>query len=82
MNFNRTGINSVESDEGFSVRRKSRFEIEYCESDKCMIVDVEPGEGLAIYTSSIKVNNVEKDRIINNICASLDFLDIDYIIVN
>jgi hypothetical protein len=78
MTFRKPGVNTAESVEGFIVRRKSRFELEYYENGKGIIVEVEPGEGLAIYASSMR--NDDKQRIIKNIGTALDFLGIKYIL--
>jgi hypothetical protein len=80
MKFRKIGINAAEAEEGFSVCRKSRYELEYCEAGKSISIEVEPGEGLAIYTSSLKLDTENKKRVIKNICAALEFLKIEYVI--
>ncbi len=80
MKFRKTGINAVKAEEGFTVCRKNRFELEYCEAGKCISIEVEPGDGLAIYVSSINLDAENKKRVINNICEALRFLKIDYVL--
>jgi len=88
--FTKLGPNSVKSDEGFTVSRISRDEIEYKIDNKRLLIEVEPGDGLAIYPSTIEwwetegdkeyVSKEEKAQILKNICDALDFLKIKYVI--
>lgn len=88
--FKQLGPNSVQSDEGYTVSIIKRFELEYNAEGKRLIVEIEPGESLAIYASSIEwwgteggkeyVSKKKKALIIKNICQALDFLKIKYII--
>jgi hypothetical protein len=88
--FTKLGPNSAKSDEGFMVSRISRDELEYKIGSKRLLVEVEPGDGLAIYPSTIVwwetegekeyVSKRQKAKIIKNICDALDFLKIKYVI--
>ena len=88
--FTKLGPNSAKSDEGFVVSIVSRDEMEYKEGNKSLLVGVEPGDGLVIYTSSIVwwetesekeyVSKRQKAKIIKNICNALGFLKIKYIV--
>lgn len=88
--FTKLGPNSVKSDEGFTVSRISRDDIEYKIGSKRLLVQVEPGEGLAIYPSTIEwwetegdkeyISKEEKAQIIKNICDALTFLKIKYVV--
>ena len=85
-----TGPNAVESSEGFSVRRVSRHAIEYLEGDKRALIEVEAGDGLAIYRQSVKtweaphgterLDSALQERIVTRVCAALDFLGIHYVL--
>lgn len=88
--FTRLGPNSVQSLEGFRVERTGRMELKYTEGNRSLLVEVEPGDGLAIYRSSISgwnppnegdaISNEERQRIVRNICAALDFLQVPYVL--
>ncbi len=78
MGFNKIEVNAAQSDAGFTVRRKSRFEIEYIEKKRIIIIGVEPGKGLAVYISTLQCD--DKERIVKNVCDALDFLKVDYIL--
>ena len=78
MEFKKIEINAVQSDSGFVVRRKSRFELEYIEKGKNIIIEVEPGKGLAVYASTLQCN--DKEQVVKNVCDALDFMDVDYIL--
>jgi hypothetical protein len=66
------------------------MELKYTEGNRSLIIEVEPGEGLAVYRSSISVwsppnegepvGGDERERIIRNICAALDFLHVPYVL--
>lgn len=48
------GPNWVQLDDGSSVRRTSRNEIQYSESGgRTLAIEAEPGEGLAVYLSQV-----------------------------
>jgi hypothetical protein len=65
------------------------MELKYTESGRSLVVEVEPGEGLAIYRSSITswdspnegdaLTENDRQRIIRNISAALDFLQVTYV---
>jgi hypothetical protein len=88
--FTRLGSNSAQSTDGFRVERTGRMELKYTEGNHVLTVEVEPGDGLAIYRSSIRAWNSpnenddftdeDKQRIIHNICAALDFLGTPYVL--
>jgi hypothetical protein len=88
--FIKLGPNSVKSDDGFSLSRISRDRMEYKEGNKRVLVGVEPGDGLAIYPSTIEWWEIEGDKeyiskedrtqIVKNICDALTFLKIKYVI--
>ncbi|HRZ46161.1 MAG TPA: Imm74 family immunity protein, partial [Candidatus Paceibacterota bacterium] len=88
--FTRLGPNSAQSSEGFRVERTGRMELKYTEADRNLVVEVEPGEGLAIYRSSISgwnppneseaLTDDDRQRIVRNICAALDFLQVPYVL--
>lgn len=80
MKFKKIGANEAESNEGFIVRRNSRCELEYIEAGKSIFIEVEPGEGLAVYISSLNIDAKEKERIAKNISSALKFLNIDYLL--
>ncbi len=83
-------INEVESDEGFSVKRTTRHSLEYRTQGKSLVIEVEPGDGLAIYRNSIgwwqagqssdPVTNEERESILVNISRALSFLGVRYLI--
>ena len=52
--FKIIGPNEVESDLGYSVRRADRFLLIYAEGDHVLHIEVEPGDGLAIYSSTLR----------------------------
>ncbi len=88
--FTKLGPNSVKSDEGFTVSIAKRYELEYKREGKRVLVEIEGGDGIAIYVSSIKwwetendkenISKEEKAQIIKNICDALTFLKIKYVI--
>jgi hypothetical protein len=88
--FTQLGPNSAQSSNGFKVERTGRDHLKYSEGDRFIVIDVEPGDGLAIYTSSIStwsggseaepVKQPEIDRIIKNVCQALDFLQTPYVV--
>jgi len=89
--FTQLGPNAAQSTEGFKVERTGRNHLKYSESNRSILIDVEPGDGLAIYTSSIsvwsggseaeRVNKMDIERIIKNVCEALDFLKTPYVVV-
>jgi hypothetical protein len=88
--FTKLGPNSVKSDEGFTVSILKRYELEYKTEGKRVLVEIEGGDGVAIYKSSIEwwetggdkeyVTKGEKAQIIKNISDALTFLKIKYVI--
>jgi hypothetical protein len=66
------------------------MELKYTEGTRSLVIEVEPGDGLAIYRSSITswnppheadvLTDDEGRRIIHNICAALDFLEVPYVL--
>ncbi len=88
--FTQLGPNSAQSSEGFRVERTGRMELKYTEFGRSLVVEVEPGEGLAIYRNSITgwnspnesdvLTDNERQRIIQNIAAALDFLQVRYVL--
>ena len=86
--FTQLGTNEVISDKGFSVKRTERFELKYSQGSKFIAIEVEPGDGLAIYKQSIKNwNNGEQvlqediPLILQRVSEALDFLLAKYTIV-
>ncbi len=89
--FTKRGPNAVESDEGFAIRRTARYSLEYREGDRKLEVEVEPGDGLAVYGESIRfwdsstggepVTAAEKASILQNIARALDFLGVKNVIL-
>ena len=89
--FKQIGPNEAASSEGYRVKRSGRFELQYIEEERKVSVEVEPGDGLAIYTSSIKhwemndgsgtaVSSEESAEIVERISEALNFLNTKYII--
>ncbi len=88
--FTKIDANRVISDEGFEVKRISRNHIEYKEGTRKLMIEVELGDGLAIYISPIyswtypEENEIIKKKklgiITRNISKALDFLNIKYVI--
>ncbi len=88
--FKKVGPNEVESDEGFSVKRTARHSLEYRAQGKSVVVEVEPGDGLAVYRASIgawqagqssgPVTKEERESMLVNISRALTFLRIKHLI--
>lgn len=89
--FKKIGPNEAESSEGFVVRRTGRFELLYCEADRESSIEVEPGEGLAVYVSSIRswrlqdgsnaqITSEERAQITKRVSEALAFLEIIFVI--
>jgi hypothetical protein len=78
MGFKKIEINAVQSDDGFVVKRKNRFELEYTEKENKIVIEVEPGKGLAVYVSTLECD--DKERIVKNICDALDYMKVDYLL--
>lgn len=88
--FTQLGPNSVQSSDGFKVERTGRNYLKYSEAIRSVIIEVEPGDGLAIYTASILVwatesgsepiSSEDVDRVIKNVCQALDFLQTPYLV--
>lgn len=89
--FSRIGPNAVKSTDGFSVSRTTRNSIRYTEGQREIDIEVEPGDGLAIYKSSITawthggyrepVLSHEVTRVIENLCAALEFLETPHFVM-
>ena len=56
--FKRTGPNEAVSEEGFRIRRVSRDQLYYEDSDGIVELEVEPGEPLAVYFPKSLVRKV------------------------
>jgi hypothetical protein len=66
------------------------MELRYTESGKSLIVEIEPGDGLAVYTSTItgwqaphdaeSFTASDKTRVIANIAEALRFLGVDFVL--
>lgn len=80
-------VNVIESDEGFSVEVLGQTGINYTEGDRHILIDSEMlagPAGLILYTKSIKswdskilVNNVDRDRIVDNIKKAFRYRGIE-----
>ena len=53
-NYEKLGPSHVRSAKGFQVRRLSRFALSYMEGDAEVLIEVESGDGLAVYSSTIR----------------------------
>jgi len=90
MNFRRIGPNTAESDTGVRVERSGRTELRYSEASKTTIVEVEPGNRLAIYESTIcawlppheeePLTDQDRARILSRVAEALKFLGTDFVI--
>jgi hypothetical protein len=88
--FTQLGTNAAQSSEGFKVERAGRNYLKYSEGDLSTLIEVEPGDGLAIYTSSISrwsggsehepFKQTDIQRIIKNVCKTLEFLQTPYVV--
>ena len=89
--FKKKYPNRIKSDEGFEIARTDRFDLEYKETDRKMIVKVEDGrDKLVVYSASIKewlppdneqtISNEDKMKIIQNNQAAIDFASWKYVI--
>jgi hypothetical protein len=88
--FARIGSNAAESTEGFSVRRLSHNALEYTSGGRYLEIEVEPGEALAVYRSTLKtwlpphdvepLSEDERDVILSRVSAALRFLKIDHVL--
>jgi hypothetical protein len=66
------------------------MELKYTEGNHSITIEVEPGDGLAIYQSSVSgwnspnendgLSNEDRQRIIHNVCVALDFLKVAYVL--
>ena len=87
--FTETGVNSLASTDGFAVRRRSRSELEYKTDNKTVVIEVEPGDALAIYISSVRkwdseggeIGPVQRDQIAKNVAAAMNFWRLEYVFV-
>jgi len=89
--FKQLGPNEAASTEGYSIKRAGRFELLYTEGERKISVEVEPGDGLAIYTSSIsywkmndgsevEVTSEELEKVVARISKALNFLNTEHVI--
>ena len=88
--FSRLGPNAARSSDGFEVVRTGRMQLKYREGSRSLTVEVEPGDGLAIYRGSVVgwdaphedrgLTPDQKHRIVERICAALDFLGVPYVL--
>jgi hypothetical protein len=83
--FRYTGPNNVISDAGFSVRRTSRTELLYQENEFFLSIEVEPGEGLAVYLSAAAKSNAIDEfafaKIKQRVESALKFMGVNYVVV-
>ena len=85
--FKRLGPNYAATAE-FSVRRVDRSTLRYAEANRILDIEVEIGDGLAIYVSCIRgwhspadtapIDPGKQQEIVERVCAALDFLDPTY----
>src|SRR5262249_46502596 len=83
------GPNWVESSDGFSVRRTNRSTVVYREGDREARIEVEPGDGLAVYGQTIQGWNpphdgepftaADKQRVLSRVLDALRQMGIDAI---
>jgi hypothetical protein len=84
--FTKTGMNAVESSEGFSVARLSRNDLQYSEGPESVIIEVEPGNGLAIYASTLNswnhqpIDSAKKEQILARVSDALKYMEVEHII--
>lgn len=88
--FKKLGPNSAQSSEGFTLERIGRGQIKYIEGPRFVIIEVEPGDDLAIYKSSLSgwvvkgeleyISKEDSERIIRNVCNALDFLKTPHVV--
>lgn len=84
------GPNAARSSDGFTVNTQSRYEMEYEAGGKKLLIEVEPGEGLAVYRSSVRtwlpphdkeeLTDEEIATVIERVCVALKFLGIKYVL--
>jgi hypothetical protein len=89
--FARTGPNAAESSEGFSVRRVSRTALEYRCGIRQLEIEVEPGDGLAVYGPSVRawlpphqaevLSTDERVQVLSRVSEALRFLHIDHVVI-
>jgi len=87
--FTVLGPNWVESSDGYSVRRTDRTSLLYSEGGKDLVVEVEPGDGLAVYVQTITawrpphqdaaLDKADRHRIVDRILAALRHMGIEAI---
>jgi hypothetical protein len=85
------GPNWVESSEGYSVRRAGRMSLIYREGDKEVEIEVEPGDGLAVYSQTIRewrpphheeaLSEGDRERVLTRVAEALRFLGVDVVLV-
>jgi hypothetical protein len=90
MAFLKIGPNAAESDTGFRVERTGRMELRYTERGRSLVIEVEPGDGLAVYQSTIRgwqpphdaemLNSADRARVVSNVVAALRFLGVDFVL--
>ena len=86
--FERVGPNEAKSDSGFSVRRSGRNDLIYTDQGHRLVVEVEPGDGLAVYMSQVtawaepsdeSISTEKKIEIRENIASALTYLGIRHV---
>ncbi len=85
--FKYLNANSVESTDGYTVSRTQRFEVVYTEGDRSAAVEVEPGDGLAIYSQTLTswrpphedepMTAADRKRIMERILEAYRFMEVD-----
>lgn len=94
--FNKLGLQAAKSSDGFSVEFVKRNELAYRENNYLLLVETEAGIDkqnnwcTIIYTSTIiqwqppyeneVITEEKKQQIIQRVCATLDFLEIKYVL--
>jgi hypothetical protein len=81
------GPSWVESSDGYTVRRTNRTELIYTEGERTVVVEVEPGDGLAVYAQTIKewkepfedepLTAADRERILSRIMEALAHMDVN-----
>ena len=88
--FQQISPNEVSSAEGFRIKRANRNTLIYIEGNRRIVIEVEPGDGLAIYVSTIRdwilcdgkvltVTEEERKEIIDRISRAYSFLGIKHL---
>jgi hypothetical protein len=90
--FTKLGPNAVQASNGFKVERTGRNQLKYSEAQGYVLIEVEPGDGLAVYLASIShwivgnekvwIDPKERESIARNVERALEFLRIPYVVVS